>query len=127
MSSVVFWDCVWATCLLYFASLLSPFRMNRTRQNNNKRTTHRPTKKPQQKDQLDLSVCVAWSLVALVFLALSLLSSSLSSDSSMSCRVCRGRNKASIFLSVLIFWSLTILALALLSLGVNKQCGIENG
>ena len=74
-----------------------------------------------------MSVCVAWSLFAGARLTLTLFSSSLSSDTSSSSRVCLGRSKASTFLSVLVFWSLTILALALSSLGVDKQRGIENG
>ncbi len=43
----------------------------------------------------------------------------------MSCRVSIGSSKAATLLSVLVFCSLSILALALSSRGVDKQRGIE--
>jgi len=56
---------------------------------------------------------------------MSLISSSLSSDTSVSSRVTLGRSNASTLLSVLNCCSLAILALTLSSLGVDTQRGID--
>ena len=122
MSCLSFWDCVSLASLLYLASLCLSFVLSVIKMNKKQITTNTPTSTPQQKDKDELSVCVAWSLSALLLLRISLLSSSLSSLSS---NVCVGCNNCLTLLSVLLFCSLTNLALTLsrLSLrrGIDKQ------
>ncbi len=82
---------------------------------------------PQQKDEDEMSVCVALSLLSRVNLALILFSSSLSSDISASCFVRLGCSNALTRLSVLVlvFCFLANLVLTLLKLsragGIDRQ------
>ena len=120
ISSLSLWGSVLLPCLLYLAILCLSLSLANNNKDNKKTITSPPTNTPQQNDQDALSVWVAWSILPLC-LSVSRLSSSLSSEISMSC--C---NNCRTLLSVLAFCSVTNLSftlsrLSLLRVGIDRQ------
>jgi hypothetical protein len=109
----------------YSSNLCLSFFVETIRQTNKDTTATTPTMTPQQKDGDDLSVCVAWSLLALTVLGLIRFSSSLSSNVSECCGVSLSRSKSVTRLSVLILCSRTsrVLTLSRLSFlfGIDEE------